>query len=531
MKKNKGLLVLIIILFVSVIAAVIFKHRDFEVAEESTQGTEETVSQNGKETQDTEETDGINEAASRQVEAFVENIGNSGADTMLLSMFPVETYNKEILYTYMLAQTEILDVPLDSGKQLVEVLETVLEQPNALTKVLLGIHSESIKEDETKGLALSCQSDLLQEGLAWEAAILELGKSYPEVTFEIVLYYPKISYLTAMDQEQAEGMMDWYAYAAELYCHYDAVPNVHVFMPGSEEWLICNESNYQDAYNLTDEVANEIEKLIFCDYAFRIYPENIEEKCNQLSELVNAYREKSLTQGQQEDYTYVFLGDSVIGNYTGSLSIPGAVSDMTGAQTINCGFGGLSATKASESAAGLKNIVDTLLAKEPGRDAAVIANEITRNGILEFWEAELPEDTDKLVFFLSFGINDYMTGHPVYNAAMDEACYKGALAGAVDALEAAYPNAEIILMTPNFIAIGNFGTDVNGEKGAPYADYIEAVLDLGTERNLQVIDIYHELGVKEDNFEKYLGDMCHPSYYGRFKIGEIIRNHMSGLQS
>ncbi len=516
MKIEKKLLIVILLVFVVLAAAIIIK-RPGAGEEESNSHGEET-------------TERYTEDHSSYVEEFVENIGNSEEEALLLSMFPTETFNEEVLYTYLGAATEILEVPLDNGQQLVEVLETILERSSTLSRVFLGIHTEGIKEEETSALTLSYSSDFLSEGFSWEEAILELARKYPEIIFEVVLYYPKISMLTAMEQEEIEGMVDWYKYMADLYCHYDEVPNIHLFMPGCEEWLICNESNYQDAFCLTEVVADEMERLLFCDNEYMVSLQNIEEKCAQLLQLINIYKEDPIVPVQKDD-TYVFLGDSVIGNYSGPLSIPGVVSYMSGVEAINCGYGGLSATKESAETGGLEDIVDTLLATGADRDMSGISNENAQLGIQQFWDAEFSKDTDKLVFFLSFGINDYMTGHPVYNTVMDETCYKGALSNAVDKLSTAYPNADIILMTPNVIARGDFGEIANGELGSPYREYIEAVYELGAEKDLQIIDIYQKLGITAENFESYLGDLCHPNYYGRFKIGEIICKHMSGLQS
>ena len=147
MKLKKSMLACILTVFVAVVGVIICMRADWGITAENPD--------------------------KKYVEDFVENIGDSGADSVLLSMFPVETYNEETLYTHILAVTRILDVTLDSGEQLVEVLETVLEQPNTLNKVFLGIHTESVREEGTDNLGLSYKSDLLKEGYSWEESILE----------------------------------------------------------------------------------------------------------------------------------------------------------------------------------------------------------------------------------------------------------------------------------------------------------------------------------------------------------------------
>ena len=58
------------------------------------------------------------------------------------------------------------------------------------------------------------------------------------------------------------------------------------------------------------------------------------------------------------DHCLVFFGDSVIGNYTDSASIPGVVAGLTGAAVYNCGYGGNSAALGEERTISLPGIVD-----------------------------------------------------------------------------------------------------------------------------------------------------------------------------
>ena len=497
MKKKILMLVSAVIPILAVIVAV-FLYRDRDVDHEQNQWMQDVI---------------------KQVE-------DMEIDTLFLSMYPVETYNEEVLYTCLLAEAEILEVPLESGEQLAGILEEVLSRPNRLNKIILGIYEESILIEDSQGSVHSYKSVLLEQGYSWEEAVLELGKAYPDKTFEIMLYYPKISYWTAMESEKVEEILDWYAYVGDLYSHYDVVENVHVFMPGCEEWLICNESNYQDDYNVTEVVANELEKLVLCDYESIMVPISVQEQCQKLRSIIEKYRDNKPEYGTLSDHTYVFLGDSVIGNYTDSMSIPEVVAFMTGADTINCGYGGLSAAKAEAGDIGFEGVLSTLLSREEARSAEHLANDTVQAGVLEFWEKDLPADADKLTFFISFGINDYATGRPVYNDKADDYCYVGAISNAVDRLQAAYPKAQIVIMTPNYLEIFEHGTLDNSGEGFVFRDYVEAVLELAEAKNLQVIDVYHELGLNAENTGTYLADGCHPNYYGRFKIAEMVWKRM-----
>ncbi len=439
---------------------------------------------------------------------FMKKAEEQEVDALFLATYPVENFDMDILQEYKGIKTELLPKALEDGTALFEVVEKILDKEQHLTTLFLGISPD--KEDKSND---------------WEEALLELGKANPQITFEIMLAFPKISEWAAMETDKVQEQLDWYAYVCDLYSHYDKLENVHVFMPGCEEWLIWNESNYEENGGLTKEAALEFIKVVCCDYGCIVVPNTIQDKCTKLFGLVEAYQETDWEYGTKTDETYVFLGDSVIGNYTGSMSIPGVVSYMTGAETINCGYGGLAAASAVD-AAGLADVVDCLLNRETDRSVEALENENVQQGILQFWEKDIASEEANLAFFLSFGINDYATGRPIYNAQMDEQCYIGAVANAVQRLQKAYPNAKIILMTPNFIELFDYGTKKNGTQGAVFQDYIDALKKFADENSLPVIDIYEKLGITKENMDIYLADGCHPNYYGRFKIGEIVWESM-----
>ena len=458
----------------------------------------------------------------QNLQKIMRQVEKKEIDSIFLSMYPADTYDEKLLYDYKLAKTEILQAPLESGEQLVGVLEEILSESNALKNVFLGLYDESIIIEESAREAKAYDSQLINQGISWEEALLELGKANPEITFEIMLYYPKISYWTALEEQEVQDKLDWYAQAGDLYSHYDVVENVHVFMPGCEEWLICNESNYKDDYSVSDFVAVELEKLVLCDYGTIMIPNSIEEQCGKLESLIQKYRESQPEYGKYSDYTYVFLGDSVIGNYEGSISIPGVVSYMAGAETINCGYGGLAASKEDEQSIGLDGVLDALLSDKQDSALKVLENENVQTGIREFWEKNFSAEEGKLIFFISFGINDYAIGRPVYNDNMDEYCYIGALSQGIKRLQEAYPKAQIILMTPNYVEIFEHGTLDNSGKGFVFRNFVEAVRDLAEKEQLKLIDVFENLGITAENTGMYLADGCHPNYYGRYKIGELV---------
>ena len=424
-------------------------------------------------------------------------------NALLLSMFPMDTYAANVLYEGRGDMVAMLEQPLQDTEELLDILMTALNSSAGIDRVFLGLDMEKteafsdvvLEENASFGSA----REWLSTNLTSVMDLVSLAKEYPEVTFEIVLSYPGVNYLLSEKDTTVNRLLQWYKQAGTLLSQYNEVPNIHVFMPGSEEWLICNESNYVDDYKLNQDITDRLISHVFCDYNYIVTPNNLSEKIDTLKGLLEEYADFETI--NQSEYTYVFFGDSVIGNYTDTTSIPKVVAYLTGAEAINCGYGGLSAAKIGDGL-GLPDIIDTFLAENENLNS------------------------EKLVFFICFGINDYASGMPLKsNMSADKGTFKGAIEYAVAMLKATYPASEIVLMTPNFISLGNFGT--SAEHGMVYEEYVDIVLDLCEASNIKCIDIYHDLGMNAGNTGEYLSDECHPNEYGRLEIGKLIFEHLS----
>jgi hypothetical protein len=51
---------------------------------------------------------------------------------------------------------------------------------------------------------------------------------------------------------------------------------------------------------------------------------------------------------------------------------------------------------------------------------------------------------------------------------------------------------------------------------------VEAVRELADKERLEIVDVFENLGITAENTSTFLADGCHPGYYGRYKIGELI---------
>lgn len=426
-------------------------------------------------------------------------------NAVFLSMFPVDTVAANVLYERrgdMVAMTE----QTFREKELLDTMKKVLGLHTGIDRIFLGLDMEKPEDFSVKlkeNAAIGNGRTWLYSNPSFAVELVKLAKEWPEVTFEVMLSYPSMEYLQSEKTITTASLFLWYEQVGELLSQYNEVPNIHVFMPVSEEWLICNNSNYVDDYKLNAEITNRLLSHVFCDYNYIVTPANLPEKVATLADLMETYSDFDTI--DLSEYTYVFFGDSVMGNYSDTTSIPNVVGCLTNANTINCGYGGLSAAQDVDKL-GLADIIDGFLAE----DSAVAVE----------------KDTDKLVFFICFGINDYASGRTLKSDMLaDKRTFKGAIEYAVAMLKASYPSCEVVLMTPNYISLGNYGTAA--EHGVIYEDFVNAVGDLSKELQLKCIDVYRDLGIEKGNVERYLEDECHPNEYGRYQFGKLISEHLA----
>lgn len=130
---------------------------------------------------------------------------------------------------------------------------------------------------------------------------------------------------------------------------------------------------------------------------------------------------------------------------------------------------------------------------------------------------------ENTVFFIAFGINDYINAIPV---SSDDryACdtYMGAMRTGIEKLRDMFPMGRIVLQTPNFMKYNGFGTIPTGEAENVFEDYVDAVGILAEEYGLTVLDFYRELGIDRDNYAQCLADEIHLNEASRFDMAMHI---------
>lgn len=456
-----------------------------------------------------------NEVSKAQEEQVLSELEAEDVKGVFFAMYPLESYDEEDFAFYRGIPTIMLESPLQNGRETVSFLKRALQRTQHLEAVYVGLSKDVTVKDLEDRI-----QQWIEEKQQWEEDLLALAKANPQIRFHIMLEYPGVSQLAELSDRERNTLFDWYRELTFLFTTGEGVDNIALFLPGAEEWLSSNPANYLDNGMPNKEAAGFALGQMICMDSYRVDAASIEAKLEELEAAIVRSREWTAT---DKEYTYVFFGDSVIGNYTDSMSIPGVVEGFTGARVINCGYGGMSAAKKEDADYGISGIVDAFLA---GEYRTFEEDKAIKNGIVSYQEAISQINTEKLVFFFSLGLNDYMTGCALKERQSgDLYSFEGAMKSAVQKLRAAYPDCEIVLMTPNFLGLFDNGRDsINGHV---LYDFVEAVRGLSVELDTGLVDVFAECGITEENQLFYLADHCHPNEYGRYEIGRLVYRYIA----
>ena len=416
-------------------------------------------------------------------------------DTLLLSMFSIENYDENDFAHYrgMTALKAGYNVP--NGKLMRWYFDKVREYNTSLERVYLGVDPEHTSKED----------------------IVILIQQNPDVYFEVFLPYPQIDYWAGMEEKKFEKIMQQYKVFTEWII---PLENACIYVFGNEDWLVGNSLNYTDTFTTNEEISEFLMCNMDAGHSYQASFESMEQEMLQYYELYAEYQNRNKIDLSGTEI--IFFGDSIIGNYTDTLSIPKVVEGECGAKTYNLGQGGGTATWVEDNMTNFCVVVDAFLAGE----ANMLPEESQCYKGLKSYLEEGAKDAPK-IFVINFGLNDYFNALPLKAEEVNDiSTYEGALRTTVSKLQKAYPDAEIILMTPHFTYEFHFGKDILGEKAGSLEDYANIVIEIARELNVGVLDNFREVGINEANWKQYQPDGTHPNEKGRFAIGRELAKYI-----
>lgn len=422
-----------------------------------------------------------------------ERIATEEYNTVFLSMYPIENYNEEEFEYYREMYLLKTAYSIPDAETLHTYLDAVFASGNEVTTLYLGIRPELMDAYEI-------------------ASIIEL---YPGLQYKILLASPSLEYWTALPEEEFAPTLQAYGDFVTPLLPYE---QVEIFTFFNTDWLISNPGNYESDFLLNEAVSGFVFLNADDEHGFLLTMDNAEEVFTSFNETVEEYRLDPPDYPDLSKYELVFFGDSVIGNYKQSMAIPGMVGGLTGAQYYNLGHGGASATEGTPEDLSFPKFVDAFISK----DVSVLEVDATSTQIMQEYHEQWFKKRNKC-FVISFGLNDYFEGYPVSSDdPYDITTYSGALRTGIKALQEEYPDAYILLLTPNFCSYFANGTEPQSAEGGVLLDYVDAVIAVGEEMNVDVLDVYRQSGIDETNWVETLEDGCHPTAISRLEISYDI---------
>ncbi len=397
------------------------------------------------------------------------------------SMYAPEAFPEDIYATYMGYDAVSCSHRLASFSDISAYLETAFSSGNEVSHVFLVLDPFRLWNGSFHNNNRFYSS--LNENL------LSSVDAHSDVEFTILFSCPSLEYWQAHRNniETYENLVQVLASPLSVR------ENVSLFFPGGEEWLISNPDAYASPSELNADAARSVMLLVLSG-ALQYHCADADiNSLTQFDTLVQEAVASPASYPDLSDYDIVFFGDSVFGNYRDFASIPGVIGALTKADTHNLAIGGSSATQVSTDDNSFPSVAQRFLSE----DATVLSG------------------GKKLCFVINYGLNDYFSGYTVEE-------YRDNLQAGVQSLRDAYPDAEILIVSSNFITAFDNGTAHNNEFNEVLSDYMAAAEETATAMNTAFLNVNESLQWDAQNAAGYLADAVHPNEDGRFLFGQAI---------
>ncbi|NLL77694.1 MAG: SGNH/GDSL hydrolase family protein [Clostridiales bacterium] len=241
-------------------------------------------------------------------------------------------------------------------------------------------------------------------------------------------------------------------------------------------------------------------------------------------------------QADESRLQIVFLGDSILDGYRNETGIAAITGELCNADVYNLAMGGTTAA--------LSKYESAVFETWSSRGLQGVVNAICGNidaGILDGFRAGevfASCDFDKTDYFvIEYGMNDFLSAIPINNDSNtnQEYTYVGALRNAINRLRGSFPEAEIVLCSPNYAQfwgkdgayLGDGNMVDNG--GGTLAAYYRVCGNVSADENTLFLNAYEGIGLDTYTADEYLEDGIHLSEKGRRKyaekLSEIILNY------
>ena len=225
----------------------------------------------------------------------------------------------------------------------------------------------------------------------------------------------------------------------------------------------------------------------------------------------------------------VFLGDSILDGYRNETGIAYLTGVYRDADVYNLAMGGTTAALSTYESAVYEEWNSRCLQGVVHAICGNIDSEIL-NGYQAGEVFPTCDFSNTDYFVIEYGMNDFLSGVPLSDEddTFDEYTYAGALRIAIQQLRGNFPDATIVLCSPNYAQFwgkdGSYlgdGNMVNNGGGA-LVEYHRVCGNVSADMNTLFLNGYEGIGLDAYTADEYLEDGIHLAKKGRRKYAEKL---------
>lgn len=232
----------------------------------------------------------------------------------------------------------------------------------------------------------------------------------------------------------------------------------------------------------------------------------------------------------------LFMGDSLIRNYSTPNTIPNVFETRLGCETLNAAFGGSKMSyfeDRNSTPLSFSRLVNSFVTGDFTEAETYINGQAEHTKVRSLQSLNTLKTTDFATVdygVILIGINDYLQSAQLGEAtSFDTNTYKGAYNHSIKTLQSNFPQMKLILVAPPYQDRADedpdFDVDVwQNASGYKLIDYVKADEEIANLNKLPFINLFTESGINKYNRDHYFDniDGVHPTNQGIVEVGNVM---------
>lgn len=357
--------------------------------------------------------------------------------------------------------------------------------------------------------------------------LYRLSEDHPETAF--LIYFPSDSpmdWTSLTDEQRSEARLSYIAFVR----YFKERPNVMMYYVSAREWVLYSQCIRADGFesSIRGDIYDHLisMNLTESDLISMLTWSNVNDEMDRIIQMSEDYEQVRETYADLSGKDVFFIGDSVIGNYRDSTSIPSFFKDMTGADVYNLAVGGWAGVSVANPSSAMGCAFAYLMGNK-SKDEFVNSFSYCYSYPAYSWAAEALRESDdqgeNAIFVIEFGLNDYFCGLP-------QSEFRDALVYFAESIKKSYPKARIVFLAPGYVNTFEFGYQDTGADGNHcfLQDYRDITCEVAAEQGCEYISLTDDFGFTQEDAPFYLlQDNIHYNDNGRYLLAQGLARYFN----